>query len=130
VQDMRASVLEPISEQQKAEGLVPPEIVRSESVDVQYGAKIVTVGNAAGHYTLCCNTEAEHCLTPTPGKDYLLFTKTTHWRYPGAENPVNLAFFQDWSVTYTKQENIAIVPRESDRFHFGMYWLKSWKERQ
>src|SRR5712692_9177044 len=65
---------------QQTDELTPPEIVRSERVRIEKGVKMLTVGNVHGHYLLSCNTNLNSCVTPTPGKNYLLFTKTTRWK--------------------------------------------------
>ena len=117
------------NEQQKAEALVPPETVRSEEVRIEMRVKMVTVGNAQGHYRLSCHTDVDSCVTPEPGKDYLLFTKTTRWRFPGAKEPMTLAWLQNWLGAYTNEENIALMPADKgDRTHTGMYWLRSWEK--
>lgn len=121
-----SSVVQP-SLQQEAEGLTPPEVVRSEEVRIEDGVKLVTVGNSQGHYHLSCNAKLDSCVTPVPGKDYLIFSKTTRWRFLGAKEVATLEFFQDWSVTYNKQDNIALVP-DHDHGPFGMYMLLSWSK--
>src|ERR1700680_3546793 len=71
------STVEHPNQQQQTDELTPPEIVRPEGVRIENGVKMLTVGNVQGHYLLLCNTNVDGCVTPTPGKDYLLFTKTT-----------------------------------------------------
>src|SRR6516164_6416682 len=68
-----------------AQEIVPPEIVRLESIRVDNDMKIVTVGNAKGHYKLICNVNADGCITPQRNKNYLLFDKDTRWKMPGAK---------------------------------------------
>lgn len=63
--------------ERQADALIPPETVRSEGVRIEYGAKTLTVGNAQGRYLLSCNISDDSCITPIPGKNYLLFTKAT-----------------------------------------------------
>jgi hypothetical protein len=53
--------------------------------------KIVTVGNAEGHYTLICNVKADGCITPERNKNYLLFNKDTRWKMPGAKDFLTLS---------------------------------------
>ena|ERR1700737_4888120 len=95
--------------------------------------KHVTVGNAVGHYHLWCNSKAAACISPVPNKDYYVFSKETHWQFPGATKVADLAFFQDWSVTYNNQENIALVTVKKDDpivdDPFGMYALDSWEKK-
>src|ERR1039458_4547127 len=70
--------------------LVPPETVRMEKVVFVNGVKNLTVSNADGRYALACNSNLDSCATPTPGKDYLLFTKSTNWKFPGATGYITL----------------------------------------
>jgi hypothetical protein len=110
-------------------GVIPPEVVRSEEVhiDIENGLKMVTVRNANGHYLLSCKINAEGCITPAPNKNYLLVTKTTRWKMPGAQNFLTLAEVQDWTVTYTKAENMALVPEDAGGPNeLGMYCFRSW----
>jgi hypothetical protein len=62
-----------------------------------------------------------------PGKDYFVFSKTTRWQFPGATKVATLKFFQDFSVTYNDQENVALVPSDGP---FGMYTLDSWRKME
>jgi len=99
-----------------------------------YGAvKNVTVSNAKGTYILGCNnSDFEYCLTPTPGKDYLLFNKTTKWKFSGAKDYTTLDFLQSVSGKYTKKnkENIALLPSGGNEVGtLGMYWLVSWNKK-
>ncbi len=104
-----------------------PEIVRSKQVQIDHEIKTVTVGNANGDYVLSCNMKAENCQTPTPGKNYYVFNKTTKWKFSGATGYVTLKWFQDWSVSYPNGENIALVPSDGGQpEEIGMYWLSSW----
>ena len=112
----------------QADGLIPPETVRSEGVRIESGVKMLTVGNAQGHYHLSCNTSQASCLTPTPGKDYLLFTKATKWKLRGAKNFMTLEWLQSWSGSYNNEENIALFFDEGGG-PIGMYWLRSWDKR-
>jgi hypothetical protein len=113
---------------QSDEELTPPEIVRTEEVQILKDVKMLTVGNAQGHYFISCNKTQADCITPMPGKDYLLFSKTTRWKFPGATGVVTLDFLQQWSGTYNDQENIGLIPSEGDRTRIGMYWLRSWSK--
>jgi len=109
--------------------LVPPVTVRAEKVvNVRGGVKNVTVSNAEGRYALACNTSQDSCVTPSPGKDYLLFTKDTHWKFPGTEGYVDLNWLQEWSGTYKNEENIGLIPADKTRWPVGMYWLVSWEK--
>jgi hypothetical protein len=113
----------------EGEGPFPPEIVRCERVTVENGVKRLTVGDAQGHYLLSCDTSQKSCITPTPGKDYLLFTKTTRWKFPGGEEFATLEFLQDFSISYKDAENIALIPAEQ-RSPIGMYGLLSWENNK
>ena len=112
--------------QQQNVGLIPPEVVRSEEVQIESGVKTLTAGNAHRRYHLFCNATVDSCVTPTPDKNYLVFSKTTRWQMPGAKVPLTLKFLQDFSVTYNNQENIALFPADPDTdSSFGMYGLLS-----
>ena len=124
----RTTLAQP-SPQQQAEGLIPPEVVRSEEVRIKDGAKLVTVGNAHGRYHLWCNIKTESCITPMPAKDYLVFASTTRWQFPGAPCCATLQLFEALSVTYNNQENIALVPADRSSAEFGMYGLNSWEKK-
>jgi hypothetical protein len=116
-------------QQQQDDGVIPPEIVRVEAVRIENRVKILTVGNVQGHYLTWCNADVDSCITPIPGKDYLLFTKATRWRFPGAKDFMTLKWIQDWSITYNNQENIALVPRDGGGPNvLGMYVLRSWEK--
>src|SRR5262245_56091232 len=52
-------------------GLVPPKVVRLESLQQDSEMKVITVGNAQKHYTLYCNVKADGCITPERGANYL-----------------------------------------------------------
>jgi hypothetical protein len=116
------------------DGVVPPEVVRAEAVRIEDGVKTLTVGNDRGIYLLSCNTNQENCITPAPGRNYLLFAKTTRWKVaPGAEEFMTLAWIQEWTCTYRHEENIALIPEDLQGGYraFGMYRLRSWnKNRQ
>jgi hypothetical protein len=105
-----------------AQEAVPPEVVRLESVRVDDDIKIVTVGNAKGHYTLICNVKADNCITPERNKNYLLFKKDTRWKMPGAKDFMTLAWIQDWTVKYNRRENIGLVPEDANG-DLGMFFL-------
>jgi len=125
--------------QQIPESTTTPEIVRAEEVRLEQDVKMLTVGNVQGHYFLSCNKTLESCMTPAPGKDYLLFSKCTRvMMFPGAKKPATLGLLQYFTVTYNNQENIGLIPREDDpgpepddTWHpaIGMYWLRSWSKR-
>src|SRR4051794_35448923 len=92
-----------------AQNLVPPEVVRFENARVVDGMRVVTLGNAKGHYTLFCNLKADAgCITPERDKNYLLFDANTRWKMPGAAEFITLAFVQNMTVTYTPGENIGL----------------------
>jgi hypothetical protein len=114
----------------ETEGVTPPETVQSEQVRIAKGVKLLTVGNAKGHYLLSCNTNLDSCLSPTPGKDYLVFTKSTRWKFPGAKDYVTLEWLQSWSGSYNNEENVALVPAEGGSTSIGMYWLRSWDKNR
>lgn len=104
-----------------------PEIVHVRQVHIG-DVKTVIVGNDNGEYTLFCNTKASNCLTPTPAKDYYVFNSNTKWKMPGAKDYITLKWVQDWTITYNKAENIALVPAEGGApDEVGMYGLSSWK---
>jgi S1-C subfamily serine protease len=112
--------------QEPNEGLTPPEVVRSEEVQIEGAVKKIIVSNTNNRYHLICNAEAESCRTPVPDKDYLVFSEATRWQIPGAKVPLTLKFLQDFSVIYQGQENIALVPSDPDSFSsFGIYVLLS-----
>ena len=112
------------------DGVIPPEVVRCKNMRISQEVKTLTMSNANGEYFLSCNVKAAGCITPEPGKNYLLFNKNTHWKMPGAKTFINLAFVQDWTVTYNNAENIGLVPQDrsdgSGPGAFGMYMLDSW----
>src|SRR5262245_42996763 len=89
--------------------LVPPQVVRFESVRIDREIKLVRVGNSQQHYTLFCNVKAEGCITPERGTNYLQFDSGTRWKMPGAKGFITLAFIQDWTVKYSQGENIGLV---------------------
>ncbi|HEV7674579.1 MAG TPA: hypothetical protein VGQ12_08615 [Candidatus Angelobacter sp.] len=106
-----------------------PEIVHARQVRIESGdVKSVIVGNDNGEYSLFCNTKAGNCLTPVPAKDYYVFNSNTKWKMPGAKDYITLKWVQDWTVSYPKTENIALVPAEGGGpDELGMYGLSSWK---
>jgi hypothetical protein len=106
-----------------------PEIVHARQVRIESGdVKTVIVGNDNGEYTLFCNTKAGNCLTPAPAKDYYVFNSNTKWKMRGAKDYITLKWVQDWTVSYPKTENIALVPAEGGGpDELGMYGLSSWK---
>jgi hypothetical protein len=115
-----------VDAQQRNAGLTPPEVVRSKEVQIEGEVKTLTVGNEHELYHLTCNATLDSCVTPVSGKDYLVFSKTTRWQMPGAKVPLTLKFFQDFSVMYNNQENIALFPAEPGTdSSFGMYVLLS-----
>jgi S1-C subfamily serine protease len=115
-----------VNPQQQNAGLVPPEVVRSEEVQIESGVKTLTVGNAHRRYHLFCNATLDSCMSPTADKNYLVFSETTRWQMPGAKEPLTLKFLQDYSVTYNNQENIALFHADPDTdSSFGMYVLLS-----
>lgn len=110
-----------------------PEVVRLTKVETVDLMMHVTVGNLAGDYLLSCNPDVNKdsgvrsCLTPIPGRDYLLFRNNTKWLVNGAKQPMSLKFMQDWSVTYNNGENIGLLEAKSaERQGFGLYLLLSW----
>ena len=86
------------------------------------------MSNENGEYHLSCNLKAAGCVTPPPGKNYLLFNQNTRWKMPGAKTFINLAFVQDWTVTYNQAENIGLVRQDNTvpGFELGIYMLDSW----
>jgi len=103
-----------------------------EHVKNVHGVKTLTVSNAEGRFVLCCNIDQGNCLTPTPGKDYLLFNKLTKVKFPGAKEYMTLEWLQDWTITYTNEENVALIPAEGTKGGpngIGMYWLRSWEKK-
>ena len=118
------------------QGAPEPEVVRLTKVDTVDGKMRVTVGNVAGDYVLSCSLDAnkDHgprsCVAPSPQRDYLLFRKNAKWLINGAEEPMNLNFMQNWSVTYNSGENIGLLPaKKADEQAFGVYVLVSWTAR-
>ena len=112
--------------------VVPPEIVRLRELRVSGDIKTLTVGDATGEYHLSCNRKAAGCVSPTPGKNYLLFKEGTHYRLAGAKSYIDLAFIQGWTVTYEKGENVGLVAEDdTDRagVGLGLYALESWNGR-
>ena len=114
-------------------GVPEPEVVQLENVETVQGTLHVTVGNALGDYVLVCNFASnpevgiQSCLAPQPQRDYLLFRKNTKWLMKGAEQPIDLKFMQDWSVSYNDAENIGLLPaKKSQAEQFRMFWLLSW----
>jgi hypothetical protein len=95
-------------------GLVPPQVVRLESLQQDSEMKVITVGNSQKHYTLFCNVKADGCITPERGANYLLFDMSTRWKMPGATGFITLAFIQDWTVKYNDSENIGLVPESPE----------------
>jgi hypothetical protein len=87
--------------------IVPPEIVRLESVRVRDEVKLVTMGNTNKHYSLFCNVKADGCITPERGKNYLLFNAKTRWKMPGVKDFMTLAFVQDWIGGGYEQDTVA-----------------------
>ena len=132
ISQIPGSIVEQPNLQAHDDSVIPPEVVRSEEVHIGNGEKLLTVGNANGHYLLSCATKADGCITPAPNKNYLLFTKTTHWKMPGAQDFMNLKFLQDWTVTYKEAENIGLVPEvgSGQPDELGMYRLRSWSRNR
>jgi len=114
--------------QPKAQDGQEPEIVRVERViNGPHQVKVVLVGNKNGQYSLSCDSDAEGCVTPTPGVDYYVITKDTNWRLEGATEPMTLKFIQDFTVSYNKAENIGLVAVDvNKRGRVAIYWLNSW----
>jgi hypothetical protein len=113
-------------------GAVPPEVVQSVKVEISDGIKVLTVANTSGRYVLSCNLEALGCVTPEPNKKYLLITKETRWRFPGATEDISLKFLQDFTVTYNKGENVGLIPHPDNSAGTGpgMFLLRSWTGSQ
>ena len=120
-------------------GAPEPEVAQLKKIETTDGEKHVTVQNVAGEYVLVCveaaNDKEKHpiqsCLSPRPQQNYLLFRENTKWLVNGAKNPINLAFMQDWSVTYNRGENIGLMAaKKTDAEEFGVYWLLSWTEKK
>lgn len=116
-----------------------PEVVQLTRIETVDNEKHVTVGNAAGEYVLVCSEEANDaekqgipsCLSPRPEQNYLLFRANTRWLVDGAKTPIDLAFMQDWSVTYNRGENIGLMSaKKSHGESFGVYWLLSWTAKK
>jgi hypothetical protein len=115
-----------------------PEVVQLRNIETVGGEKHVTVGNVAGDYVLVCNEAANEkekhaipsCISPRPQVNYLLFRANTKWVTKGAKAPVtmDLAFMQDWTVSYNDSENIGLLPTGEHKTDepWGVYWLLSW----
>jgi hypothetical protein len=115
---------------------VRPQIVRVEKIDIRNGVKYLQVGNSNGTFSIAGNQEQENCITPAPETDYFLFTKQTRWRFSGAKGFATLELFQNWSIRYNNEENIALVPAIRDKNgewricgDWGIYWLESWRAK-
>lgn len=113
-----------------------PEVVQLKKIETVGNEKHVTVENAAGEYILVCVEAANDkeknvihsCLSPRPQQNYLLFRQNTKWLAKGAKAPIDLAFMQDWSVTYNRGENVGLMSAKNVAGEeFGVYWLLSWK---
>ena len=62
-----------------------------------------------------------------PDTEYLVFTKSTRWKFPGAKAFMTLEFLQNYTISYNDEENIALVPGGDGPVRdFGIYWLRSW----
>ena len=116
-----------------------PEVVQLRSIEAVGGEKHVTVGNVAGDYVLVCNEAANEkekhpvpsCISPRAQMNYLLFRSNTKWVTKGvtkASVTMDLAFMQDFTVTYNDSENIGLVPTGDHKADepWGGYWLLSW----
>ncbi|MBV9886923.1 MAG: hypothetical protein JO119_10295 [Acidobacteria bacterium] len=116
-----------------------PEVVQLRSIETVGDEKRVTVGNVAGDYVLVCNEAANEkqkhpipsCISPRPQANYLLFRSNTKWVTKGATNArvtIDLAFMQDFTVSYNDSENIGLLPTRDRNANepFGVYWLLSW----
>ena len=109
---------------------VAPEIVRVDKVTVGDVVKHVTMESDTGQYVLFCNLKAGGCITPAPQGRYYLFTKRTLWLMPGAKQPIDLKFVQDWTVHYSYGENIGLVPVDiGPPDSLGLFVLESWSKR-
>jgi hypothetical protein len=106
-----------------------PEIVWAVSVTIDSRGKRVTMESDTGRYVLACNPKADGCITPVPKGRYYLFTKDTLWQMPGAKQPINLEWLQDWMVRYPDAENIGLVPVDGGLPSFGMFVLETWSKR-
>lgn len=107
--------------------LIPPETVRVERIDFAKNAKNITMSNGAGKYILSCDATADSCLSPSPGRDYLLFNKNTKCKLRWSDDYVTLDSVMGWIMPY-KGENIAILPADADGDleQRGIYRLVSW----
>jgi hypothetical protein len=112
-----------------AQEIIRPEVVRLENVQVEGNMKTVYVGNTSVHYALYCNLKAVGCITPGTDKNYLLFTKDTRWKMPGAKDFISLQFVQEWTVKYKEEEgteNIGLVPEQGGSpDELGMFFMAS-----
>jgi hypothetical protein len=109
---------------------IPPEVVQVEKVDINStGVKTLIMGDAQGHYELSCNSDQKTCVTPSPGKNYLLFKKASKWKFPKAKDYVTLEWIQNWTGSYPDRENVALLP-EDGGYPMGVYWFSSWKSSQ
>ena len=116
-----------------------PEVVQLRNIETVGGEKHVTVGNVAGDYVLVCNEAANEkdkhpipsCISPRPQTNYLLFRGNTKWLTQGATKKsvaMDLAFMQDFTVSYNDSENIGLLPTGDHKADdpWGVYWLRSW----
>jgi len=107
-----------------------PEIVLVDKVTIDGDEKRVTMEGDTGHYVLFCTFKAPGCITPKPQVRYYLFTNGTLWQMPGAKQPIDLKFVQDWTASYPNGENIGLVPVNSGPpDSLGMFVLESWSKR-
>jgi len=127
-QSCSKKVIPPV--QASANGSGTADIVRLDGVSVEMEVKTVTLSNPNGKYQLRCMVAQENCITPAPGMRYLLFTKTSRWRFPGAKEDLTLEFIQDWTASYKNEDNVGIVPefQSGGPKNFGVYWLVSWSK--
>ena len=107
-----------------------PEIVQVDEVTFHGDVKRVTMGSDTGRYVLFCNLKAAGCGAGAPQMRYYLFTANTRLQMPGAKQPIDLEFVQDWTVSYPNGKNIGLVPvTGSLPSSLGMFVLESWSKR-
>lgn len=99
-----------------SDAIVPPEIVQLENVQVDGDRKTIYVGDTQNHYVLYCYAKDSlgSCITPNEGKDYYLVTKDTHWKTPDAKKYLTLSILQDFTGSYKKGENVALLEKNAD----------------
>jgi hypothetical protein len=124
------------SDGQAVSGAPEPEVVQLGKIEDVQQQRNVTVGNAAGDYVLVCspvaydNSAVPSCISPRPGRNYLLFRENTLWLRNGEKDPITLQSVQRLAVNYNHLRNVALVAaQQTDGEPPGVYWISSWKAK-